>query len=43
VNASNTKYMFISLDQNAEQSEYVKNDDSGFKMVDYFKCLGKTS
>jgi len=42
VNADNTKNMFISVRQNAERSEYVKNDDSAFERADDFKCLGKT-
>jgi len=36
VNADKTKYMIMSLDQNAERSQYVKNDDRAFERVDEF-------
>jgi len=42
MNIDNTKFILNSLGQNAERHEDVKNDDSSFTMVDYFKCLGTT-
>ena len=41
VNAENTNYMAMSLDQNTGGSQYVEIDDSSFKGVDDFKYLGK--
>jgi hypothetical protein len=32
VNADKTKYMIMSVDQNAERSQYVKTDDGSFKL-----------
>ena len=42
VNDDHTKYILISLSQNAERSDYVKIDDNSFERVDDFKCLGAT-
>jgi len=36
VNADKTKYMIMSLEQNAGRSQYVKTDDSCFEKVDEF-------
>ena len=36
VNAENTKYMVMSLDQNTGRSQYVQIDDSSFEMVGDF-------
>jgi len=42
VSADKTKYMVMSLDQNAEQNHSVRIDNSTFKRVEEFKYLGKT-
>jgi len=42
VNAYKTKYMFMSLDQNAGRSHYVKIDDSCFDRVDEFRYVRTT-
>ena len=42
VNAENTNYMFMSLDQNTGGSLYVEIDDISLERVDDFKYLGKT-
>jgi len=42
VNADNTKYIVMSRKQNAEQSHYIKIDNSSFEMVEEFKYLGTT-
>jgi len=42
VNAENTKYMVMSLDQNTARSQYVEFEDSSFERVDYLKYLGET-
>ena len=42
VNADKPKYMIMSLDQNSGRSQYVKNDNSSFEMVDELQCVGKT-
>jgi len=42
VNAENTKYMVMSLEQNAGRIYYVQIDDNAFEIVDDFKYLGKT-
>ena len=39
VNADKTKYMFMSLDQNAGRNQYVKIDDSAFDRVDEFRYM----
>jgi len=36
VNVDGTKYVIMSLDQNAGRSQYVKNDDRSFKRVEGF-------
>ena len=43
VNTDNTKYMFMSRDQNAGQSHSMNNDNSSFDSVEEFKYLGTTS
>jgi len=42
VNADKTKYMVMSQDQNAEQSQNLKTDNSSFVRVKQFKYLGTT-
>jgi hypothetical protein len=36
VSAVKTKYMIMSVYQNAGQSQYIKTDDSSFERVDEF-------
>jgi len=40
VNADKTKCTVMSRDQNAGQSHNIKTDNSSFKRVEEFKCLG---
>jgi len=40
VNADKTKYMIISRDQNAGQSQNINIDNSTFERVEEFKYLG---
>ena len=40
VNADKTKYMVLSLDQNAGQSHTVQTVNSSFERVDEFRYLG---
>jgi hypothetical protein len=42
LDADGTNYMVMSLDQNAERSQYIQFDDSTFESVDNFKYLGTT-
>jgi len=42
VNADETKYMFMSRDQNAGRSHNMKIDNSSFERVEEFKYLGTT-
>jgi len=42
VNADKTKYLVMSRDQNARRSHSIKKDNSSFKMVEEFKCMGIT-
>jgi hypothetical protein len=42
VNSENTKYMVMSLDQNAGRNQYVQVYDSSFERVDDLKYLGTT-
>jgi len=42
VNVDKTKFMVMSLDQNAGQSHSMKNDNSSFETVEEFKYLGTT-
>ena len=42
LNADKTKYMIMSLDQNAGQSHNIKIDNSPFARVEVFKYLGTT-
>jgi hypothetical protein len=41
VNAENTKYMVMSLGQNAGRNQYVQIDDSSSERVDDFKYWEK--
>jgi len=41
VKAENTKYMVMSLEQNAGRNLYTQIDDNPFESVNDFKCLGK--
>ena len=40
--ADKTKYMVMSLDQNAGQNNSMKINNSSFEMVEEFRYLGKT-
>jgi hypothetical protein len=40
--ADNTKYMVMSQDQNARQSQSIKIDNNSFERVEEFKYLGAT-
>ena len=42
VNADKIKYMVMSQDQNAGQSNNIKADKSSFEKVEVFKYLGTT-
>ena len=42
VNADNTKYIFMSRDQNAGRSHSIKTDNSSFERVEEFKYLETT-
>jgi hypothetical protein len=42
VNADNTKYIVMSWEHYAEQSHYIKIDNSSFEIVEEFKYLGTT-
>ena len=42
VNADKTKYMVMSQDQNAGQSQNIKTDNSSFEKVAHLKYLGTT-
>lgn len=42
VHAEKTKYIFMSVDQNAGGSHNVKNDNSPFERAEQFICLGTT-
>ena len=42
VNAHKTKYMIMSLDQNAGQGHSMKIDNSPIERVEEFKYLGTT-
>jgi len=42
VNADKTKYMIVSLDQNAGRSHSMKIDNSSIESVEEVKYLGKT-
>jgi hypothetical protein len=42
VNADKTKYMVMSQDQNAGQSQNIKIGNSSFERVEEFKYLGAT-
>jgi hypothetical protein len=42
VNADKTKYMFMSLDQGAGRSQYVKINDSSFERVGQLRYVGAT-
>jgi hypothetical protein len=42
VSADETKYMFMSRDQNAGRNQSVKIDNSTFERVEEFKYLGTT-
>ena len=42
VNADKTKYMVVSLDQNAGRIHSVRTDNSTFERVEEFKYLGTT-
>jgi len=42
VNADKTRYMVMSLDQNAGWSHSIKTDNSSFESVQEFKYVGKT-
>ena len=37
-----TKYMVMSLDQNAGRSHSIKNDNSSFESLEEFRYLGTT-
>jgi hypothetical protein len=41
INAVKSKYMVMSLDQNAGRRHNVKTDNSSFDRVEQFKHLGK--
>jgi hypothetical protein len=40
LNADKTKYIFMSLDQNAGRSHTIKNDNISFERVQQFKYMG---
>ena len=40
VNADKSKYIFMSLDQNARRSHTIKNDNISFENVQQFKYVG---
>jgi len=42
VNANKTKYMVMSLNQNAGRRQYVERDDSSFERVDGFRYVRTT-
>jgi hypothetical protein len=42
VNADETKYTFMSRDQNAGRSRNMKIDNSSFEELQEFECLGTT-
>ena len=42
VNADKTKYMFVSRDHNAGQSDNIMFDISSFETVEHCKYLGTT-
>ena len=42
MNADETKYMFMSRDQNAGRSQNINIDNSSFEGVEEFKYLGTT-
>jgi hypothetical protein len=42
VNSDKTKYMIMSLDQNAGQRHNIEIDNSPFARVEVFKYLGTT-
>jgi len=42
VSADKSKYMVMSLDQNAGRNHSVRINNSTFESVEDFKCLGKT-
>jgi len=37
-----TKYIFMSLDQNAGRCQYIKIDGNSFERVDEFRYMGTT-
>ena len=42
MNTDKTKYVVMSRDQNAGQSQSIKTDNSSFERVEEFKYLGTT-